>query len=85
MQHTPEPWHVSTDIARGKTRCLILTSCGDEIAQVNHNRSEFTQDAQLLASAPDLLQACEAALNEVGLFSDAIVKVLADAVAKAKD
>ena len=57
--HTPGPWAAPTDIARGRTRCLVLSSRGDQIARVNDYREEFAADARLIAAAPDLLEALQ--------------------------
>ena len=56
--HTPGPWQVLHDSARGKPRCLVLDDRGLEIAQVNHHRLRYCEDARLLAAAPELLAAC---------------------------
>jgi hypothetical protein len=59
-EHTPEPWKVLYDEARGKSRCLIIDDGGCEIAAVNPYRETWNQNARLIAAAPDLLAACQA-------------------------
>lgn len=65
LVHTPGPWNAPTDIARGKTRCMVLSNRGDEIARLNHHREEFGADARLIAAAPDLLAVCRVLLGDL--------------------
>ena len=55
--HTPGPWSLLCDEARGRQRCLVVDAKGNEIASVNPYRESWNQDAELMAAAPDLLEA----------------------------
>lgn len=83
LKHTPGPWAVKgvgeVVCSTGKTLCDVYSS-SDEQSDV---------DAHIIAAAPDLLEAAEAALlllrfaagpHEAGM----VTKMLADAVNKAK-
>ena len=88
--HTPGPWHLHAD---GKT---ILSNQSHPVAtlsdpghrQVMGERGGiFTgNDGPIIAAAPELLDACRAALDEHGksvLFSGRALRLLELAIAKA--
>ena len=61
QKHTPGPWHVA---GQGDDKGnLPIKACAITIAGVNGQGT--LADARLIAAAPDLLAACEAALNMV--------------------
>jgi hypothetical protein len=59
--HTAGPWHTG-----GKNACIIYNKDGQPLASCEHSthlRLEWQQaNAQLIAAAPDLLEAARAAL-----------------------
>lgn len=65
--HTPEQWVIMCDEARGRPRCLITDTAGNEIASVNPHRKSWNEDAELIAAAPELLAAAKAF---IALFRD---------------
>lgn len=85
-KHTPGPWTVSA-IGRQLT---VATSDGVHIAIINRYADDNAQsDARLIAAAPELLAACQAALallaDPDGDAFDAnrVEEQLMDAIAKA--
>lgn len=58
---TVGPWKSLCDEARGRPRCLVVDSQGDQIAEVNPHRESWNEDADLIAATPDLLEACKVA------------------------
>lgn len=56
LVHTPGPWRVYCDEARGRPRCLIVDKDDGEIASVNPHRTEWNVNADLIAAAPQLFQ-----------------------------
>lgn len=59
MSHTPGPWALLCDEARGRPRCLVVDDLGNQIAEVNPHRNAWNEDAHLINAAPDLLAACK--------------------------
>lgn len=57
--HSPGPWSLLCDEARGRPRCLIVDAKGNEIAAVNPFRESWNENANLLKAAPELLEALE--------------------------
>ena len=61
--HTPGPWTAWDDDGTGTLPCVLsesVTNAGNfYVAQCN-----VFEDARLIAAAPDLLAACEAALDD---------------------
>jgi hypothetical protein len=91
-QHTAGPWAIELDDENGATDISLLVY-GDQkgIAQVydswddsDDNVSEGLANAHLIAAAPSLLAACEAALARVRHMSWGEVKQLSNAIAEAK-
>ena len=84
MSHTPGPWRLD------KWNGYLLSSENISIVKFDVSRTRL-QDAQLIAAAPDLLEACEAMLAAfeyagtrlVGAEYEAKEKIKA-AIAKAK-
>lgn len=68
--NTPGPWHVSHN-SHGETFVSYTAETGQalEIARV-YAFGNAEADAQLIASAPDLLAACEAALAWLNRFGE---------------
>ena len=84
--HTPGPWSLLCDEARGIPRCLVVDKDGGEIAAVNPHRAE---NAELLAAAPELLAAVELFIEcwERGDFltrGPEVMSMLRDSRAKAR-
>ena len=63
MSFTPGPWGLLCSESRGGPRCLVVCPKDNEIASVNPFRELWNEDAELIAAAPDLLEACEALLQ----------------------
>ena len=63
-KHTPGPWHIYPDYAES----YIESGTGYEVCQVmtNHPKNADTQaaNARLIAAAPELLDALQAALDD---------------------
>jgi len=78
-KHTPGPWSLEHwDYGEGRPDETMPTICTDDtaVAQVlaifrpddaDHGESERDANARLIAAAPDLLAACEAAFNYVNV------------------
>ena len=62
QQHTPGPWKTEQRTTKGEfvTETHIVASDGSHIAEVSPCQIE--ENARLIAAAPDLLGACNAAL-----------------------
>lgn len=64
MSHTPGPWRVSSNCVLGSDNAIVATVA-------TYSQVEFTKEeksnAHLIAAAPDLLEACEAAKH---IFED---------------
>lgn len=68
-KHTPGPWHISTS---GK---FIRKNDGPywpdwNICELNMDHTEATANGHLIAAAPALLEACEAAANWIARFGE---------------
>jgi hypothetical protein len=61
--HTPGPWSLLCSEARGGPRCLVVCPKDNEIASINPFRESWSEDAELIAAAPDLLAACKSFLD----------------------
>lgn len=59
MSHSPGPWNLLCLEARGRPRCLVVDAKDNEIASVNPFRESWNEDAELIAAAPDLLEALQ--------------------------
>lgn len=92
-KHCPGPWRV---VARKNARGQELTPCvvaprtytsrpGPVAVLTAISHAETNANARLIAAAPDLLTACEAALND-RMYKDwpGIADLLKAAIAKAK-
>lgn len=80
--HTPGPWIRSSLGFQVLTRNSEKSIC--ELPS-RHNEAEQIADANLIAAAPDLLAACEAARTVVdSQESRAVWALLSNAIAKAK-
>jgi len=81
--HTPGPWRVIEGTHSADKRFSVVSE--------NENITgwgcvqQLEGNARLIAAAPELLAACQAALEEVQHFSHGTVKQLADAVSKATE
>ena len=80
-KHTPGPWDVEHDTE-------IIAAEGKWIAEadtrsINFVNGEATANAHLIAAAPDLLRACEVALERADM-GGAVRAMLTDAVKKAR-
>jgi hypothetical protein len=81
--HTPAPWHYET----GDDGAVIYT--GFTIAKIPIDGSDWQSNAHLIAAAPDLLAALEAALTAVEYYHehegcDAMLDQARAAIAKAQ-
>ena len=81
--HTPGPWHYET----GDDGAVIYT--GFTIAKIPIDGSDWQSNAHLIAAAPDLLAALEAALTAVEYYHehegcDAMLDQARAAIAKAQ-
>lgn len=85
-KHTPGPWHVDDDDG------TILSEDGSEVFASHcsgdwHYIAALPADRRLIAAAPDLLAACEAALqamDAIDVGTSWISDALRAAIAKAK-
>lgn len=72
QSHTPGPWTISQGISwgciRGRDGYSVVS--GDGFAGINMAREEQEANAALIASAPDLLNACRAVLENLGKIED---------------
>ena len=73
--HTPAPWSLLCDEARGRPRCLVVDAKGNEIASVNPYRESWNQDAKVIAESPEMLQVIKR-LAEPGWFGESELKML---------
>jgi len=90
--HTPGPWkyHDSGSIvmtADGQMSVADIRGFGrlEKDFGLSAAIKIMDKNGQLISAAPDLLAACQAALEEVQFFSHGTVKQLADAVSKATE
>ena len=60
MAHSPGPWKISRHNAQSGP-LVISTSDGQDIAELCYLNGPEADDARLIAAAPQLLEACEAA------------------------
>lgn len=54
MSHTPGTWTLMCDEARGRPRCMVVCSRGNQIADINPYRETWERDARLIAEAPEM-------------------------------
>ena len=87
-EHTPGPWtvvphHSLTDHATVSTPLHYVEFWARDGHELDYMRIE---DARLISAAPDLLHACEAALND-RMYKDwpGVADLLIAAIAKAKN
>ena len=90
--HTPGPWkyHDSGSIvmtADGQMSIADIRGFGrlEKDFGLSAAIKIMDKNGQLISAAPDLLAACQAALEEVQFFSHGTVKQLADAISKAPE
>lgn len=82
MEHTSGLWN--------KDRNIIEDSNGNVIAEVSYKQDGYVQaNARLIASAPDLLEACKAVLDIINSYSHIpaqfkACQILQDAINKAE-
>ncbi len=81
-QHTPGPWELSRDaVPDWHTQITVYTEAtGTRVATV----FEREANAHLIAAAPELLAACEAALDRDDVADCELGDMLRAAIAKAK-
>jgi hypothetical protein len=89
VTHTPGPWEVIDNNRKGD---LYIGAKNDVNAFAIANiilplidSATVRANASLIAAAPDLLAACQAALEEIQHFSFGTVKQISDAISKATD
>lgn len=64
-KHTPGPWKFYDDSNDGKTNRIEIVAIGKTVARIYHSvPAEDLPNARLIAAAPDLLEACKAALSD---------------------
>ena len=61
-KHTPGPWNAESCIVRDKTRQIRIAKC-DESWQLDWR--EMEANADLIAAAPDLLEAAKGIINSI--------------------
>ena len=92
MKHTPGPWAVTDDKLGVFSANMplyqnkVIANCG----AVARERAENEANARLIAAAPDLLAACQAAIEEqsigmYGAISNECIAKLRAAIAKATE
>lgn len=85
IKHTPKPWRV----ARTSRGILQIRDCHDKCVAMFDWHKDRTADARLIASAPDLLEALIALVDDLGAPEDGIqanlMKTARIAIAKATD
>lgn len=64
--HTPAPWSLLCDDARGRPRCLVVDKDGGEIAAINPHRTAWNENAGLMAESPQMLKVIEIIANATG-------------------
>jgi hypothetical protein len=88
-KHTPGPWKPRKSSYRIEgvedTWCIDWSPDQEEVAEIVHGEA----NAHLIAAAPDLLAACELALNGIELsngvpYSEDVITELRAAIARAK-
>ena len=57
VKNLPKPWKVMCDEARGRPRCLVVDSQGNQIAEVNPYRESWNENAEAIASVPVMVEA----------------------------
>ena len=84
-KHTPGPWTIECnhlDYIR------IVAANGIVICNMPHwkgvRRTELVANAEKIAAAPELLEACKALIERFGIMSDGCIKMGGDAIAKAE-
>ncbi|NBW22341.1 MAG: hypothetical protein EBR82_81765 [Caulobacteraceae bacterium] len=88
-KHTPGPWKLDdvSDFIRGPRGVYIAELCDANSDRVQVHGPRFEANARLMAAAPDLLEACEAAFNCLDLLGEeysGTAGILAQAIRKAK-
>lgn len=81
--HTPGPWMVTHELRTSdETVCDLVN---DTRVVVQRPLGDWKADARLISAAPDLLAACEAALND-RMFKDwpGVATLLINAIKKAR-
>lgn len=78
-KHTPGPWHTGAGNGEGSIFCkegrLRLTDRGTTLYSICHvthgyDQAEDDANASLIAAAPELLEACRAALPRLMVLAD---------------
>jgi hypothetical protein len=92
-KHTPGPWTIDFDVS-GDSHLIVESESAD--AHVAFVFIDMPQDAKLIAAAPELLAACEAALARMtrndgvdgsvaeAVKGDEVIRMLSSAIAKAR-
>ena len=94
-EHTPGPWDYVFDVSYTSGQypepdyeyARISSNKRFNIATIYPDSEEWRANARLIAAAPQLLEACEAALNNIDLNvydCDKIERELSEAIAAAK-
>jgi len=86
-KHTPGPWDaLSHDFGRTKVWEVVAGPKADTVVELSLFSQNAEHDAKLIAAAPDMLQACEMALQDMvrwGIFGPGR-KAVENAIKKAK-
>ena len=86
-KHTSGPWNFYDDSNDGKTNRIEIVAMGKTVARIYHSvPAEDLPNARLIAAAPDLLeavQAAEFAMRQVAQSGNGLHKQLCAAIAKA--
>jgi hypothetical protein len=91
MTHTPGPWFYDEWTENIGFAGGWLAVVADEYREGNERLGSKVDDANLIAAAPDLLEACEKAVETIdddapgaGLTERGLLRLLRAAIAKAK-
>lgn len=63
-------WKILRDEARGRPRCMIVGSKGNEIVSVNPYREQWNETATAIVALPELLEACEDTVRFLERYAD---------------
>lgn len=70
-QHTPGPWHVVSTKPARFPEYRIIDNAGQYVAAVSiHSHNRATDDARLIAAAPDMLAALKALRDGIDALPD---------------
>jgi hypothetical protein len=84
MSHTKEPWHWYGDKGlEGRSETVLVGDCG--LASCGRARLYVSEaDMRLIAAAPDLLEACKRAVQDMTEWDGPTLEILQAAIAKAE-